>query len=156
MITSHMSLYGYQRDTTPNLKKLFQKKVLVAFKNAVSIGTKTLTSLPYMLVGLQGIDPDGLFFSYPTIFNYAKAAGYHTAYISAQDIQWGRLDKFIIDKDVDHYRSGVDYNPSTNVSKGTDDLVMLEKAIQFGCVVFLTISISPQRFMKSRPSSTPL
>ena len=129
MITSHMSLYGYQRDTTPNLKKLLQKKVLVAFKNAVSIGTKTLVSLPYMLVGLQGIDPDGLFFSYPTIFNYAKAAGYHTAYISAQDVQWGRLDKFIIDKDVDHYRSGVDYNPSTNVSKGADDLVMLEKGI---------------------------
>jgi glucan phosphoethanolaminetransferase (alkaline phosphatase superfamily) len=129
MITSHMSLYGYQRDTTPNLKKLLQKKVLVAFKNAVSIGTKTLVSLPYMLVGLQGIDPDGLFFSYPTIFNYAKAAGYRTAYISAQDVQWGRLDKFIIDKDVDHYRSGVDYNPSTNVSKGADDLVMLEKGI---------------------------
>ena len=77
MAASHMSLYGYHRKTTPSLDKV-AKKTLSAFKNAISIGTHTHTSVPYMLVGLQGIDPNGIIYSYPTIFNYAKAAGYNT------------------------------------------------------------------------------
>jgi glucan phosphoethanolaminetransferase (alkaline phosphatase superfamily) len=130
MAASHMSLYGYHRQTTPNLEKFAKNKTLLAFKNAISIGTKTLTSVPYMLVGLQGIDPNGIIYSYPTIFNYAKAVGYNTAFISAQDIRWKNLDKFIIDRDVDYHRSGVDFNPSANVTKGADDLLVLEKGIK--------------------------
>ena len=130
MAASHMSLYGYHRKTTPNLDKFAKNKTLLAFKNAISIGTKTLTSVPYMLVGLQGIDPNGIIYSYPTIFNYAKAAGYNTAFISAQDIRWKNFDKFIIDGNVDYHRSGVDYNPSANVTKGSDDLVVLDKGIK--------------------------
>ena len=130
MAASHMSLYGYHRKTTPNLDKFAKNKQLLAFKNAISISTKTLLSVPYMLAGLQGIDPNGIIYSYPTIFNYAKAAGYTTAFISAQDISWKNLDKFIIDRDVDYHRSGVDFDPSADVSKGSDDLVVLDKSIK--------------------------
>ena len=130
MAASHMSLYGYHRKTTPNLDRFAKNKTLLAFQNAISIGTKTLYSVPYMLVGLQGIDPNGIIYSYPTIFNYAKAAGYSTAFISAQDVRWGDLDKFIVDRDVDYFRSGDDFNPSANVTKGSDDLVMLDRGIK--------------------------
>jgi glucan phosphoethanolaminetransferase (alkaline phosphatase superfamily) len=43
MAASHMSLYGYPRKTTPNLEEFAKNKTLLAFKNAISIGTKTLT-----------------------------------------------------------------------------------------------------------------
>ena len=51
---------------------------LVAFENAVSIGTRTMVSVPYMLHGIQGIDPTGWIYRTPSVFNYASSAGSQT------------------------------------------------------------------------------
>ncbi|OGS35970.1 MAG: hypothetical protein A2293_06080 [Elusimicrobia bacterium RIFOXYB2_FULL_49_7] len=126
---SHMAIYGYERPTTPRLSILKNENKVVALKNAVSIGNKTNLSVPYMLVGLQGPDPKGRFYKQPTIFNYAKAAGYQTALISAQDFKWGHLDKVLIDGSVDFFRDGSFYSSGVDVLKGTDDMVLIEKGI---------------------------
>ena len=128
-VLSHMGIYGYERNTTPNLNALEKEKKLVALKNAVSIGTKTRLSIPYLCTGLQGPDPHGAFYTYPTMFTYAKARGYATALFSAQDFKWGHLDKILVDKSVDTYADGSRYDPRVDVRKGADDLVVLEKAV---------------------------
>ncbi|GAA0683064.1 hypothetical protein GCM10009104_05130 [Marinobacterium maritimum] len=126
----HMQIYGYPRETTPNLVRLEQSNQVVALKNAVSIGPRTLCSVPYMMTGLQGIDPNGVIYSVPTIFNYAKSAGYNTALITAQDFQWRNVDKIFVDQDMDHFEQGVNFSPDVSVSVGADDRVVLEKGVK--------------------------
>jgi glucan phosphoethanolaminetransferase (alkaline phosphatase superfamily) len=125
----HMSLYGYHRETTPGLERLDREKKIIPFNNAVSIGTKTRISVPYMLTGLEGIDPKGVIYQTPTIFNYAKAAGYKTAFITSQDFSWGGMKNLIVDEDIDYFLNGTEYNPDARVHKGADDLEVLEEEI---------------------------
>ncbi len=126
---SQMGVYGYDRDTTPNLQRLRDSGELVLYDNAVSIGTKTLSSVPYMLTGLQGIDPYGRVYSVPTIFNYAKAAGYQTALITAQDFKWRNVDQLFLDGDLDYFREGTDFSSNISVSIGADDMTVLKQGV---------------------------
>ncbi|WP_201341057.1 sulfatase-like hydrolase/transferase [Abyssogena phaseoliformis symbiont] len=124
LVLSHMGVYGYVRDTTP---KLQQNKQLIAYDNALSISTHTRLSVPYMLVGMEGIDPLGKFYQTPSIFNYAKARGYNTAFISAQDTSWGHIKELLVDNDVDYFWDGVSMNKNTSVHKGADDMRVLKE-----------------------------
>ncbi|WP_299181348.1 phosphoethanolamine transferase [uncultured Neptuniibacter sp.] len=138
---SQLGVYGYERQTTPHLQAMIDQKEMLLFRNAVSIGTRTLSSVPYMLTGLQGIDPYGLVYSSPTLFNYAKAAGYQTALITAQDFQWRNVDQIFVDQDLDHYQSGTDFSASVSVSEGADDMKVLEE----GIFPYLTRTLSKER-----------
>ncbi len=126
---NHMSLYGYTRKTTPNLDQLRDDGILFPFQNVVSIGPHTLISVPYMLVGKQNIDPFGTIYSSPSIFEYAKARNYDTAFISAQDLRWKNFDQLSGNGIADYYRSGSDFSTSVRVSKGADDMKVLDKSI---------------------------
>lgn len=125
----NMNLYGYPRHTTPKLNELAQSKNLLAFKNAVSIGTRTISSVPHMLTGFQSIDPTGKIYSMPTIFNYAKSAGYYTGLITAQELKWRNLDQLLVDKDVDVYQNGTDFSSKVDVLMGADDMDVLNKGV---------------------------
>ncbi len=130
VVKSHMSLYGYKKDTTPNLVAHEKTGELIAFQNAVSIGNQTAVSVPYMLKGLQRNDPDGEILSAPSIFEYAKARGYQTALLSAQNFSWLNIDKFVnVPKGIDYFYDGKMYNPKITNLKGVDDLEFLEKII---------------------------
>lgn len=128
-VLPHMSLFGYERDTTPGLVRLRRENKIVAFDNCISIGLQTRLSVPYMMAGLQGIDPKGYFYTCPTVFNYAKALGYTTAMITAQDFSWGNLKDILIDKDVDVFENGTHFKPDLSVHKGADDPDVLEKGV---------------------------
>lgn len=49
----HTSLYGYERDTTPNLKKLSEEATL--YSNAIAAGDMTLTSHASLFTGMYAI-----------------------------------------------------------------------------------------------------
>ncbi len=126
---SHTSFANYFRETTPNLDKLAKNSNILIFNNALSIGTKTRLSVPYMSVGLSGIDPKGEIYKYPNILNYAKSVGYKTFLITSQDLSWGGLREFLLDDDTDKFVNGTDVNPNARVHKGADDLEMLNREI---------------------------
>lgn len=126
---NHMGVYGYERDTTPRLQAMIDAGQAMTYNNAVSIGTRTLSSVPYMLTGLQGIDPYGLVYRVPTIFNYAKAAGYQTALITAQDFQWRNIDQMFVDQDMDFFQEGTAFSSEISVSIGADDMKVLNEGV---------------------------
>ncbi|MES2614597.1 MAG: sulfatase-like hydrolase/transferase [Bdellovibrionota bacterium] len=127
---THMSLYGYKRKTTPNLDNLRDKGELIPFQNVVSTGPHTIVSVPYMMVGLQNIDPQGMIYSTPNIFEYAKARGYETAFLSSQDLRWRNFDQLVGGNGVvDFFRSGPDFSSNVSVAKGADDMKVLDQAI---------------------------
>lgn len=128
LAASHLSLYGYERDTSPRLQGLQGKGELLALQDAAVMGPNTRTSVPYILTGLEGPDPGGRVFRAPTMLEYAKSRGYHTAFVSAQDESWSNFH-VLFGEGVDTFRTGIEFAPEVDVLKGADDLVVLERGV---------------------------
>jgi len=77
----HMSLYGYPRDTNPNLDKM--RDQLTVFNNVVSPRPYTIESLQQVLTFADEEHPDR-FLETPSIMNVMKQAGYKTYWITNQ------------------------------------------------------------------------
>lgn len=93
----HLSLNGYERETTPLLKQLKDKGVLLNWGIAASASTSSVFSYGALITGLSPDDfPDPgerKTNSTPTIFQYAKAAGYRTWFFDGQmDELWGGIE----------------------------------------------------------------
>lgn len=128
LAASHLTFYGYERDTSPRLQRLFDEQAFVAFRDATVMGPNTRTSLPYIFTGVEGPDAHGRVFRAPTLLEYAKARGYHTAFISAQEESWGSLDVFFREG-ADTFRSGIAFAANVDVMDGADDIDVLERGV---------------------------
>jgi glucan phosphoethanolaminetransferase (alkaline phosphatase superfamily) len=128
LAASHLTLYGYDRATTPRLQRLADEDELVVLHDAVVMGPHTRTSVPYIMTGLAGPDPKGRVFGAPNVMEYAKARGYHTAFVSAQEESWGDLDA-ILREGADTFRTGIQFAADVDVLKGCDDPVLLEQGV---------------------------
>ena len=76
-----MSLYGYQRNTTPELDKL--KDQLAVFDNVVTPRPYTIEALQQVLTFADEEHPD-LYLSTPSLVSVMKQAGYKTFWITNQ------------------------------------------------------------------------
>lgn len=82
----HLSVNGYERETTPTLDRLAQENLLRSWHSAVSGATESVGSNRLLLVGLaQPPDRADDLRQAPTIFQYARAAGYATFYFDGQN-----------------------------------------------------------------------
>lgn len=82
----HLSLNGYARRTTPTLDALEKQNLLRNFGEGVSGATESVTANRLLLTGLSHLpDRKGEIHTLPTIFQYARAAGYRTFYFDGQD-----------------------------------------------------------------------
>ncbi len=83
----HVSCYGYQRATTPNLDRLAARSAV--FTEAFALAPYTLCSVPTMVTGLSPLDHQitnhghRLSDAATTLAEYLSAVGYRTACISA-------------------------------------------------------------------------
>ncbi len=82
----HLSVNGYERATTPTLDRLAETNLLRSWHSAVSGATESVGSNRLLLVGLAEL-PDRAddLRRAPTIFQYARAAGYRTFYFDGQN-----------------------------------------------------------------------
>ncbi|MEM9773629.1 MAG: sulfatase-like hydrolase/transferase [Chloroflexota bacterium] len=82
---SHMSLYGYERDTTPTLRKLHEDGKIVLWDDAIATTSCSVMSNAALISGIGSLpDTDRRVHKNPTIFQYAKAMGYTTHYYDGQ------------------------------------------------------------------------
>ncbi|WP_223485040.1 phosphoethanolamine transferase CptA [Pseudomonas sp. A-RE-19] len=77
----HMSLYGYPRETTPELDKL--KDQLAVFNNVITPRPYTIEALQQVLTFADEENPD-LFLTTPSLVSMMKQAGYKTFWITNQ------------------------------------------------------------------------
>jgi len=76
-----MGLYGYTRDTTPELDRL--REQLLVFKNVVTPRPSTIEALEQVLTFADENNPD-LFLEKPNLLHLMKQAGYKTYWITNQ------------------------------------------------------------------------
>lgn len=82
----HLSVNGYERATTPTLDRLAESNLLRSWGSTVSGATESVGSNRLLLVGLAELpDRAGDLRRAPTIFQYARAAGYRTFYFDGQN-----------------------------------------------------------------------
>ncbi|MBM9501431.1 sulfatase-like hydrolase/transferase [Leptospira sp. 201903071] len=99
-----MGLYGYERDTTPFLKRWSENPgdgSVVVFKNAFSNSSSTLISVPSLLSGVSPIQPVSLTHSSPLFWEYGQAAGLSTFYISSHSFRWNNFSGFFKNAGID-------------------------------------------------------
>lgn len=81
---NHMSLYGYPRETTPELDKLHKTdKNLTVFNHVVTSRPYTIEILQQALTFADEKNPD-LYLTKPSLMNMMKQAGYKTFWITNQ------------------------------------------------------------------------
>jgi len=90
---NHMQLYGYGRDTTPFLNRLFANKEIIRFNNAYSIHTHTMPVLSLALTqaNLQNNKP---YEESLSIIDIIQKAGFETHWITNQ-VLYGPNDNFV-------------------------------------------------------------
>jgi glucan phosphoethanolaminetransferase (alkaline phosphatase superfamily) len=99
----HLSLNGYERQTTPFLEQLNQKGLIVNWGPSVSGTTCSINSNNLLLTGVSELpDIEGHIYQYPTVFQYAKAMGYKTFYFDGQ-LSYRWLGKSTDVKDFDQW-----------------------------------------------------
>lgn len=82
-----MSLYGYERQTTPNLNSI--KNDLLVFDNVYATRPYTIEALEQVLTFADAKKPN-LYKEKPTLINLMKQAGYKTYWITNQQTQTKR------------------------------------------------------------------
>jgi glucan phosphoethanolaminetransferase (alkaline phosphatase superfamily) len=92
----NLSVYGYKRNTTPNLKRFFKnnRKNCFRFDHAFSASSTTMLAVPAILHGIGPYQDSSVFYSQPLVWEYGKAAGFQTFFISSHSMQWYHFDRF--------------------------------------------------------------
>ncbi|MBN2714947.1 MAG: sulfatase [Deltaproteobacteria bacterium] len=144
---SHMGVYGYHRNTTPNLDTIAREAVVFSNWTSTSSWTRPafttiLTGVPKSVHGMELTDkklPSKL----RTMAERFKAKGYRTgAFVGNPLIQkkWGYNQGFEVFKDVSDYG---DFPPATTVVKGAIDWLDTVLDTPFMGVLFLTDTHAP-------------
>ncbi len=133
----NMSLYGYERETTPYLKQLYKENNLKKIKSAIAGTTCSVSSGNLLFTGMS-IDelPDTEFnvFKRPTIEQYAKKVGYKTYFLDGQMNSYWRGTSDDI-KYTDYWKSNKDfgkkvknqYNIDFEIAKQTVEIIKSSK-----------------------------
>jgi glucan phosphoethanolaminetransferase (alkaline phosphatase superfamily) len=92
----NMSLYGYRRNTTPHLKRFYHRNRMNCFRfdHAFSVSSTTMLAVPAILHGIGPYQDSSFFYSQPLVWEYGKAAGYQTFFVSSHSMQWYHFDRF--------------------------------------------------------------
>jgi len=124
-----MSIYGYTRDTTPNLREFsFSKsKNLFLFRNAFSNATSTLISLPSILTGVLPNESTARIHNYPIFWEFGKAKGYSTFYITSHDHKWNNLKGYFENAGIDYLWNRDSFSGPLFNDLGVDDRETLKE-----------------------------
>lgn len=82
----HMHIYGYSRETTPNLDNLSKSPNLIVFDDVISAHTQTNSSVPklFSLTNYEN-ETQKPWYQTSTLVSFFRSVGYETSWISNQE-----------------------------------------------------------------------
>lgn len=146
-----MGLYGYARDTTPQLDRWREahRDQLYVFERATANASNTSISVPTLLTGLS---PDASwddFHRSPLAWHYARAAGYATFMLSAQSFRYAGFDRYFLSSPPDQSFTAEAGQAALVNGGGMDDEVFeprlhaaMERALQSGKPFFGVVQLN--------------
>lgn len=112
---NHMHLYGYDRDTTPELDEFAKNQKIAVFTDVVSPHAYTTASLSE-IYSLHHYENPDKWYNTLNLIDILKKAGYHTSWLSNQESSgnWVSVANFLANRN--------DYKEYTYLRDSTSDL----------------------------------
>jgi arylsulfatase A-like enzyme len=89
----------------------------------------TAIALGVIWSGLRPTETRDAIHTAPLIFDYARAAGYDTAYLTSQHMMFASSEAFVRDLPVSHRCGGADLDPNADIDMGADDARLTARAV---------------------------
>lgn len=115
-----MSLYGYDRETTPRLDAM--KEELVVFDNVVTARPYTIEALQQALSFADSNNTE-VFFAKPTLLNMMQQAGYEITWITNQQTQTRRNTMLTTLSQMADHQVYLNNNRAQNASQYDEDVI---------------------------------
>jgi len=129
----NMSVYGYDRKTTPFLDSITQVKSneFFIFNKAFTSSTTTMLAVPAILSGITPYQDPKLIHTMPLIWDYGKLLNKTNFYITSHDLHWYNFDMFYSNEKIDHqWNKSISGKPYYN-DFGINDKYTVEHFIKF-------------------------
>ena len=125
---NHMSLYGYERETTPYLETLASDPNFI-FTRALSSGVSSDIAVAMFFNNTYGLGGTKYIFSGENcLFNLARQQGYSTKFYSTQSSQQLRyINSSICPKYIQDMKSLEDIDPEIEDSNAADDMFLVKE-----------------------------
>jgi len=98
---------------TEGTNRLFPTRI--GLHNLRSLDSSTAITLAVLWSGLQPTEPRERLHNQPLLFDYAKAAGYHTAYLTSQNLLFGNTRLWVKNLGVDRFCSATELDPESDL-----------------------------------------
>jgi glucan phosphoethanolaminetransferase (alkaline phosphatase superfamily) len=112
---------------TPATNRLFPKRF--PFHQMRSLDSTTVASSAALWGGLQPTESREVLHTWPLVYDYAKAAGYHTAYYTSQNMMFGNARLWVKNLGVDRFFSATDVDPDCDLDMGARENLMADRLI---------------------------
>ena len=97
------------------------------FTNMRSMDSCTAISLSVLWSGLHSTESRERMHTWPLIFDYAKAAGYDTAYWTSQNMLFGNVRLWVKNLGVRKFVSATDLDPTSDLDMGAPERYLAER-----------------------------
>ncbi len=98
-----------------------------AFNNMRSVDSCTAISLAVLWSGLNSTETRDRLHTWPLIFDYAKAAGYDTAYWTSQNMLFGNVRLWVKNLGVRKFVSATELDPTSDLDLGAPEGLLAER-----------------------------
>ncbi len=121
---------GYDPDCrrTENTNKLLPDRFPLTQMR--SMDSTTALSLSVLWTGTGSDASRKVMLTWPLIFDYAKAAGYDTAYWTSQDLDFGNFRQFVQNLGVSHFVSATELYPQSDLKLGAPERLLADRVNQ--------------------------
>jgi glucan phosphoethanolaminetransferase (alkaline phosphatase superfamily) len=98
-----------------------------AFTNMRSVDSCTAISLAVLWSGLDSTEPRDRLHTWPLLFDYAKAAGYDTAYWTSQNMLFGNVRLWVKNLGARKFVSATELDPTSDLDMGAPEGLLAER-----------------------------
>jgi glucan phosphoethanolaminetransferase (alkaline phosphatase superfamily) len=110
---------------TEATNRLFPTRIGLNHLHAVD--SSTAITLAVLWSGLQPTESRERLHNQPLLFDYAKAAGYHTAYLTSQNLLFGNTRLWVKNLGVDRFCSATELDPESDLDMGAPERLLAER-----------------------------
>jgi glucan phosphoethanolaminetransferase (alkaline phosphatase superfamily) len=95
-----------------------------------SLASSTAICSATLWGGLLPTESREVLHTWPLLFDYAKAAGYHTSYFTAQNMMFGNARLWVKNLGVERFLSATDFDPQCDLDMGAPENLVADRLIK--------------------------
>lgn len=122
------SAFSAQCELTPHTNALLPERVGLLQHRALD--STTAISLAVLTSGVAPDESDEVLHTWPLLFDYARAAGFSTAYWTSQNLFFGSSHLFVENLGVDEMISATQLDPTADIDMGADESLLADHVIE--------------------------